>query len=256
MPSPILWPALVMQLASIARPLPASVNLLDRVEHDCRILETPLSQGECGACSAFAVSAWMAIRRCIDEGVDEVPSPYRIFDCAGGTCAQGASLGAVVVVAAGRVVPDMNTSEPAFLGEASCGALAHRSRYALFLAYQTHRDAIRHALWWWGPLLGTVSGWEGANATRPHAVVVIGWTRDGWLIQNSWGDAWGDATGRGVIPWHKLNYGLRPLFYDGTQRWLMMALVALTLTGALWSAMAPLAGREEFKQARGEKGEP
>lgn len=25
-----------------------------------------------------------------------------------------------------------------------------------------------------------------------HAILLIGWTRDGWLIQNSWGEGWGD----------------------------------------------------------------
>ena len=31
-------------------------------------------------------------------------------------------------------------------------------------------------------------------------MVIYGWNKKGWLVQNSWGDDWGRA-GRGVIPY-------------------------------------------------------
>jgi hypothetical protein len=33
-----------------------------------------------------------------------------------------------------------------------------------------------------------------------HAMVLVGWDEDGnWIVQNSWGNQWGDGMGRGRI---------------------------------------------------------
>jgi hypothetical protein len=63
----------------------------------CRIFnQSALSQKSCGACSAFAVSTAYAMRECAREGRDVIPSPHMLFDCGGGGCAEGASLGQMV----------------------------------------------------------------------------------------------------------------------------------------------------------------
>lgn len=33
-----------------------------------------------------------------------------------------------------------------------------------------------------------------------HAIIIVGWDKDGWIIQNSWGENWGDG-GRKCIPY-------------------------------------------------------
>jgi hypothetical protein len=42
-----------------------------------------------------------------------------------------------------------------------------------------------------------------------HAVLIVGWTKDCWIVQNSWGETWGDG-GRFYIP---MSYGLN-LFFE------------------------------------------
>ena len=37
--------------------------------------------------------------------------------------------------------------------------------------------------------------------TGGHCMVIYGWNKDGWLVQNSWGELWGDR-GRFVLPYN------------------------------------------------------
>ena len=39
----------------------------------------------------------------------------------------------------------------------------------------------------------------GSEVLGNHAVVICGWNKDGWIVQNSWGDLWGKA-GRFIVP--------------------------------------------------------
>lgn len=41
---------------------------------------------------------------------------------------------------------------------------------------------------------------ESSSKNGHHCMVIYGWNKDGWLIQNSWGARWGDD-GRAVIPY-------------------------------------------------------
>ena len=38
-----------------------------------------------------------------------------------------------------------------------------------------------------------------------HAVIIVGWEKDGFIIQNSWGESWGN-NGRGKVPYDAINY--------------------------------------------------
>ena len=70
----------------------------------CRVFARPaFSQHDCGACVAFAVATAAAMRACARDGRDWIPSPYRLFDCADGTCSNG--------TAAWRVVETMNRAD-------------------------------------------------------------------------------------------------------------------------------------------------
>jgi hypothetical protein len=40
---------------------------------------------------------------------------------------------------------------------------------------------------------------------EPHAIIIIGWDEDGFIIQNSWGKGWGN-NGRKTIPTSAVSY--------------------------------------------------
>ena len=88
---------------------PPAFDLSTDVAHPpCRIFSRPaFSQDGCGACVAYAVSTAHAMRECLQRGVDTIPSPHWLFDCAGGRCSQGSVVGQVVDVL-GRGVPDVD----------------------------------------------------------------------------------------------------------------------------------------------------
>lgn len=187
---------------------------------DCRIYHEALSQEDCGACAAFAVSALVAMRACLYEGRDYIPSPYRIFDCAGAKCEMGLSpLRAVAVANFG--VGDLRDSEQRF--GLPCD-LRWEQQVQLRLEGLLIYDAlqIKAALLFFGPLLGAarfpvdrdnltgVYNFQ-SNEAHQHAMVVVGWAADGtWIVQNSWGDEWGDDRGRGRVSQDVIVHAIDP----------------------------------------------
>ena len=51
------------------------------------------------------------------------------------------------------------------------------------------------------PILGVSDKYFGG----PHAIMIVGWDEDGFIIQNSWGEDWG-SKGRKTIPLTAINY--------------------------------------------------
>ena len=47
---------------------------------------------------------------------------------------------------------------------------------------------------------------EGDNSPINHAVMIVGWTPDGWIVRNSWGADWG-ANGYILIAYGSNNIG-------------------------------------------------
>lgn len=181
---------------------------------ECRIFQSGMAQKNCGACSAFAVSAYVSMHTCLEKREDFIPSPYRVFDCANGTCDVGISIGsAMSVVQFG--VGDLRDSVPDY-GMPCDLQWEHRQPNPPRVTYITTDDPleIKTALRFFGPLLGTmhyaIYRDPQTNAYRllpnsttpdnPHAIVVVGWdAADNWIVQNSWGNHWGDGFGRGRI---------------------------------------------------------
>ena len=155
--------------------------------------------------------------RSCKNGLNELPSPYRIFDCGNGTCDGGMNLMTLDrVMRAG--VNDLMKS-PAVYG---LGCLKDGSSYLHSIQSYVvvcSRHLIKREILHYGPIIASVpfsnyfadytndSGVyvesDPANAIL-HAIAVIGWgnaTEDEpehWLIQNSWSRNWGDG-GRGKI---------------------------------------------------------
>ena len=100
---------------------PESFDLADTPHPPCRIFSRPaFSQSGCGACAAFAVATAFAVRECVQRGVDAIPSPHQLFNCADGRCSDGLALEPVVNVLGGAVadVDDVAAEEAVF--ELSC----------------------------------------------------------------------------------------------------------------------------------------
>jgi Papain family cysteine protease len=155
--------------------------------------------------------------RSCKKGLNELPSPYRIFDCGNGTCDDGMSL--LTLDRVMRVgVNDLMKSPAAYslgcLKDGSSDLHYIQSYVVICSSYLIKRELLH-----FGPIIAVVpfsdyfsdytsgSGVyvesDTANA-RIHAIAVIGWgnaTEDEpehWLVQNSWSREWGDG-GRGKI---------------------------------------------------------
>ena len=197
-----------------------------RASSQCRIFQTALSQSRCGACAAFALATVVSMHACLYDREDFIPSPYRLFDCANGTCEEGVSYGRVLSVLRFGV-EDINDSPPQY----------GRPCAAQYSAPKTHRHTplithmlfdplqIKSALMLFGPLLGTMTHLiyrdpltnayrlmsNETPPTKHHAVVVVGWDAAGnWIVQNSWGSEWGDEFGRGRIAQDVLVFAFDP----------------------------------------------
>ena len=48
------------------------------------------------------------------------------------------------------------------------------------------------------------SSYDPSKIWGGHCMVIIGWTKDGWIIQNSWGESWG-TKGTCLYPFEKTN---------------------------------------------------
>lgn len=93
---------------------------------------------------------------------------------------------------------------------------AYEYRTISYYACNSNND-IKYALMNYGPVLGAiywrdkysldsnnVIHFDKASNGGGHAIMVYGWNEKGWLIQNSWGEAFGNK-GRFILPF---DYGL------------------------------------------------
>lgn len=192
--------------------LPASYNALTEYGHGCRAFDHVFSQLDCGSCGAFATASMYGMRSC-KHGRNDLPSPYRIFDCGSGNCSTGMSLGMLLKVLRDGVTDLAKT--PAVYGwgcPASGGPMKAHTLVPLFSPSVIKREIIAR-----GPVFASFEVSEAFWAYKEgvyiegepsegmaHAVVVIGWGAasadepEHWIIQNSWATDWGDG-GRGKM---------------------------------------------------------
>lgn len=103
------------------------------------------------------------------------------------------------------------------------GAMLHEARTSKIKSYArcTTKESIKHALVNYGPVLASIKWYDEydladdeiikfdtSSESGYHAVMVYGFSRDGWLCQNSWGRIWGNG-GRFVLPFN----------YDFVEAW-------------------------------------
>ena len=91
---------------------------------------------------------------------------------------------------------------------------AFPNRISSYFRLMSDND-IKYALMNYGPVVFAMTWYEGikvdANGimqvntknkkTGGHCMIIYGWNKDGWLIQNSWGNSWGKQ-GRAILPYN------------------------------------------------------
>ena len=187
----------------------------------CRIFSIIYNQHNCDACTAFAFSTAASMRLCLEQGVDFIPSPFRMFDCGRGTCNGGAKE-AMMIMSMWWGVTDITDSPHVFgydCNNKSGGKTTTRSEYDFYvLGGYADIVAMKYEILLHGPVVGGIwidnafstykDGiyyYQDVNLTTTpknhHAVVVVGWgshPEPYWIIKNSWGRKWG-MNGIGLV---------------------------------------------------------
>jgi len=157
------------------------------------------------------------MQSCLYHNDDFIPSPFRLFDCSNSTCTSGLSITkAAAIVNFG--VGDIAMSERVY--GLPCDLQAEHRRPKIIVSGLKIEDAlqIKTAILWFGPLIGSMKMPDGRNpetgvyfaatsqpgeddeTSTTHAMVLVGWDENNnWIVQNSWGNRWGDGMGRGRI---------------------------------------------------------
>ena len=213
----------------------------------CRIFNTALSQGHCGSCAAFEVSTAVAMRLCLIDGVDFIPSPFRLFDCSGGTCDTGLSLRTAANVARFGI-GDIDASAKTY-GLPCDFRWEHSLAFRTGFHTRTDPQQIKRAILAHGPMPGSVLMHD-HRTEQHHSIVVIGWGSQPeahWVIQNSWGEEWHPA-GRGNISLDQLLYAVdiddRDTLKPALQFVFVATMIAFVMTSALacYAALRPQPG--------------
>ena len=203
--------------------LPSSFSVLEALSKGhCLGKEVVFNQGDCGACLAFATATAYGMRACLRDGkafADHVPSPYALFDCAGGNCQANTGLHAVGVmrVMTQHGVPLLRDAPPVF-GQGCPRDSNHSMLKVQSYQFVCGKQPIKRELMERGPGVLSVRVSEAALLDNekvrqgrlehgfdltdtPHALVLLGWLdeQDAWLVQNSWSTEWG-IQGVGTVP--------------------------------------------------------
>jgi hypothetical protein len=185
----------------------------------CRIDHIVFQQGHCGACLAFASSVALGYRICLNDHVDFVPSPFRIFDCLAKSCSNGLSI-PEVEGARMQGIGDLNATPARFGWGCRFTEESVASSWVGYFAYG--ETSMKTDIYLFGPSVTSIyvdplfylyTGRPDVyqlmhvrkkppHIDSTHAVAIIGWgdqPEPHWVIQNSWGAEWGNA-GRAKVP--------------------------------------------------------
>ena len=234
--------SLLLSLASFFNPL--AFTTVPGHPAPCRIYNTTFSQHDCGACAAFAMATVASMHMCLGNRTDRIPSPYRLFDCTGSRCSDqhGVSLDDVSAIMHSGV-GDLDSSRQLFglpCSENKAEIQFHTSHGLMVSVADIKTALILTGM----PLIGIVSHQllqehdtgifrTGPPAKNGHALVVTGWGSDHWIVQNSWGEGWGDGGGSGRIRFDALKGALELTGMVRRARTSELILMTLTMTGSL-----------------------
>ncbi len=172
------------------------------------IVTKPKNQGQCGSCVSFATMGMLESAAAIHGQTGLDLSEQNMLDCRSGDAfgCNGAYLSA-----AGYTTNGVSGEEiyPYKGRRGRCQSLekAAKSEKAVIIGSPGRRptaDQIKKALIDYGPLMVSVyaggSGWSGRTgrvtscrrtSSSNHAILLVGYNKDGWIFKNSWGTSWG-----------------------------------------------------------------
>jgi C1A family cysteine protease len=192
-------------MASVAAPLPASIDY-----RTLGCVGPVRDQGRCGSCWAHSIADAVggalakSGRPYIDLSVQQLlDCSTQDYGCGGGDTISGAEF----VQRRGLM------NESAYLYAAIAGTCRYRTAAATahisgHLLLPNDERALAAALTTHGPLSAAINAspssmqfystgiyrdrsCTGTMASLNHAVVLTGYTRDSWILKNSWGSDWG-----------------------------------------------------------------
>jgi hypothetical protein len=193
----------------------------------CHALHHVFQQGLCPACFPLSLASALGTRWCMkvgsrsnSSGEEGMPSPFRMFDCAGAECLVDApgmnALRLMMVLREG--VPALRQSPPVFGWGCQRGSIRSKD-----FSKVCGIDRIKREIFMRGPVIHIVDlredrhllmqfeewgDWdEDAHNTivSRHSLMVVGWSTSStptahWIVKNSWGPMWGNK-GFGRLPW-------------------------------------------------------
>jgi C1A family cysteine protease len=170
-------------------------------------------QGDCGSCWSFAATALIESARALAVATKTVLSPQELVDCGWLTGNHGCDGGnvALALAYAQFVGLDNERTYPYTAHAGTCRfaewAQKNRTRVRRWSAVPARdEDALVRAIATYGPVAVAIDASAPAfrfyrsgiftdcprSPVLNHAVLAVGYDRDSIILQNSWGESWGD----------------------------------------------------------------
>ena len=164
------------------------------------------NQGSCGSCWAFAATSVLEDIATLTTGVPADYSEQYLVDCnkEGWGC-QGGWVPHDYHKSKGHKGTHSGSAYPYQGREGSCKNLPVVDKIRDWKYVQNNPEQIKQAIFNYGPVFtvlyvdSTLQGYSGgvfsqcSTGQSNHAVTLVGWGKDYWIMKNSWGPQWGES---------------------------------------------------------------
>eukprot|EP00727_Mastigamoeba_balamuthi_P005611 m51a1_g167 putative cysteine proteinase rd19a-like (510) ;mRNA; f:540397-542123 len=175
--------------------------------------QTPVkNQGGCGSCWAFAATALVEHAWNKANGKNVSLSEQQMLECTSGSCSGGLAKSAIEYIygqsrIGGGQMPSKDYAYTA-VDDGVCNAVGYKAAASISdwgVVAGDETFAMPNALVTYGSLgvslnadllksysSGVITGTAACDKAVNHAVVIVGYTSDHWIVKNSWGSWWGE----------------------------------------------------------------